>query len=330
MSETMLAEDVYTATVRSTDAGARLDKFLAGALPELSRSRLQSLIEQGHVTCWGKAIKDAAIKVKAQEVYCVSLPPASPTHMPAQAIDLDIVYEDGDLLVINKQAGLTVHPGAGTPDMTLVNALLAHCGESLSGIGGVARPGIVHRIDKDTSGLLVVAKNDATHLALSAQLADRSLKRSYTALVWGMPKKKSDTITGNIGRSFSNRQKMAVVPKGGKPAVTHYKVIKSFGFASLVECNLETGRTHQIRVHMMHIGHPLVGDQTYGASTESRLKAGSFKSVSKSAKDALLAFNRQALHAREIGFIHPTTGKATRFECELPKDMQALVKALSA
>lgn len=237
-------------------AGLRIDKSLSLALPELSRSRIQSLIENGHVRCAGKTVTDGARKVKPGESYEIEIPEAVPSYLAPQKIDLDIVYEDDDLLVINKQAGLTVHPGAGNPDKTLVNALLAHCGETLSGIGGVARPGIVHRIDKDTSGLLVVAKNDATHVHLSEQLATRSLKRTYHAIVWGAPKLKAGTVTGNIGRSPANRQKMAVVKSGGKEAVTHYKVVASLQspVASVVECNLETGRTHQIRVHMLHIG----------------------------------------------------------------------------
>ncbi len=331
MSDTMTASDVLTATVSADWTGTRLDKFLAAALADLSRARLQTLIEQGHVTCWGKTAGDASAKVKEGETYCVSIPEATPTHMQAQAMALDIIYEDSDLLVINKPAGLTVHPGAGNPDMTLANALLAHCGESLSGIGGVARPGIVHRIDKDTSGLLVAAKNDAAHLALSAQLADRSLKRTYLALVWGEPKPPSGTITGNIDRSFSNRQKMAVVKKGGRPAVTHYTTLTSLPspVVSLVECNLETGRTHQIRVHFAHIGHPLVGDPLYGAPAASKLNSKAGKELPDTAKEALLGFERQALHARKIGFIHPTTGVAMQFECELPEDMKHLIAALS-
>lgn len=330
MPDLMTKPDVMTAPVSAAHAGLRLDKFLAESLPEFSRARLQSLIEQGHVTSWGQAVTDCSAKVKDGETYCVTIPEAAPSHMQAQAIDLDIMYEDNDLLVINKPAGLTVHPGAGNPDMTLANALLAHCGESLSGIGGVARPGIVHRIDKDTTGLLVAAKNDAAHLALSAQLADRSLSRTYLALVWGTPKPKAGTITGNIDRSFSNRQKMAVVNKGGRPAVTHYKVQKDFGIISQVECTLETGRTHQIRVHFAHIGHPLVGDPVYGAPTSSKLSSKAAKVLPDVTRNALLKFNRQALHAQKIGFIHPTTGKAMQFECEVPDDIKLLIKTLSS
>jgi len=339
-------------TAQDNDTGMRLDRFLAAQLPDMSRSRLQALIEQGCVTCKNAPVTDTNAKVKAGQEYTLTIPEAVPSHLVAQDIALDIIYEDDHMLVLNKQAGLTVHPGAGNPDMTLVNALLSHCGASLSGIGGVARPGIVHRIDKDTSGLLAVAKNDAAHLALSAQLADHSMKRTYAALVWGTPKPKEGTIKGNIGRSISNRQKMAVVKTGGKPAVTHYKVDSGFriqdsgkdkktsshlpksripnpeSLFALVECNLETGRTHQIRVHFTHINHPLVGDPVYGQSTESRLKAGPYKSLPEKTRAALLGFERQALHAKELVLIHPATGKKMRFECELPDDMKALIATL--
>jgi len=313
----------------------RLDRFLAGKLPDMSRSRLQALIEQGCVTLADKPVTDAAAKVKFGQEFLLVIPEIIESHMEPQAIDLDIIYEDKHLLVINKPAGLTVHPGAGNPDHTLVNALLAHCGKTLSGIGGVARPGIVHRIDKDTSGLLVVAKHDVAHLALSAQLADRTLKRVYNAIIWGQPKISKGTITGNIGRSMSNRQKMAVVPKGGKSAVTHYETLKNFSpgelkspLATLVECNLETGRTHQIRVHFAFISHPLVGDPVYGQTTASRLNANIYKSLPAKTREALLAFNRQALHAKELELIHPATGKKMHFECPLPEDMKGLIKAL--
>jgi 23S rRNA pseudouridine1911/1915/1917 synthase len=313
------------------DAGARLDKFLSAKLPDLSRSRLQALISQGCVTSNDTIINDSNSKVKAGQSYTVTIPEIVPSHLIAQDIALDIVFEDDDMLVLNKPAGLTVHPAPGHPDMTLVNALLAHCGETLSGIGGVARPGIVHRIDKDTSGLLVVAKNDIAHLYLSAQLADHSLQRTYHALVWGAPKTARGTITGNIGRSTANRQKMAVVKSGGKPAVSHYHVRESFHcglkspLVSLVECKLETGRTHQIRVHFTHIGNPLVGDQTYGQTTTSRLQG---RTPPASVRDALLKFQRQALHAKELVLIHPTTGKEMRFECSLPDDIRHLIEAL--
>lgn len=323
-----MPETVHTITAAENDAGQRLDRFLATQLPDMSRSRLQALIGQGCVRSQGAVIDDASFKVKQRQEFILSIPETVPSHIIPQDIALDIVYEDEHLLVINKPAGLTVHPAPGHADNTLVNALLAHCGESLSGIGGVARPGIVHRIDKDTSGLLVVAKHDSAHTHLSAQLAERTLKRTYNAVAWGEFKQKSGSISGNIGRSISNRQKMAVVKSGGKPAVTHYRVLESFDVATLVECNLETGRTHQIRVHLTHIGHPLVGDQTYGQSTQSRLNAGPMKSLPASTRQALLSFERQALHAKSLGLIHPATGKTMQFSCDLPPDMLQLIDAL--
>lgn len=326
----MESMDVKLVKAEADDAGKRLDKFLSEHLPELSRSRIQALLAQGMVTLQDQVITDSSAKVKPLDRFTLVIPPPVPTHMLAQDIALDIIYEDSDLLVINKQAGLTVHPAPGHADGTLVNALLAHCGESLSGIGGVTRPGIVHRIDKDTSGLLVVAKNDTAHNALSAQLADRSLSRTYHAICWGVPVPAKGTITGNIGRSISNRQKMAMVKSGGKPATTHYHLREDFTIASLIECKLETGRTHQIRVHLTHLGHPLVGDPVYGQTTESRLKSNLSKSLPKATREALLAFNRQALHALKMGFIHPASGKAMTFEAPLPDDMRELIKVLGA
>lgn len=317
-----------TFTVEPDDAGQRLDKFLAAKAPELSRARVQALLDGGSAACGGVVVNSASIKTKAGQVYTLTIPEIVESHIIAQDIPLDIVFEDEHLLVINKPAGLTVHPAPGNHDGTLVNALLAHCGSSLSGIGGVARPGIVHRIDKDTSGLLVVAKHDAAHAHLSAQLADRTLKRTYNAVIWGTPHTLSGTITGAIGRSTSNRQKMAIVKTGGKDAATHYKVLKDFDFATLVECNLETGRTHQIRVHFTHIGHPLIGDPVYGMTTASRLNQNIYKKLDAPTRLALLQFNRQALHARALGLIHPATGEAMRFECPLPEDMVALIAAL--
>lgn len=331
-----MTETAHTIIVHDDDTGTRLDKCLAARLPELSRSRLQALIAAGYVACRGQTITDASAKVKPGERYLVTVPEAVQSHIAPQDIALDIIYEDEHLLVINKPAGLTVHPAPGHPDSTLVNALLAHCGASLSGIGGVARPGIVHRIDKETSGLLVVAKHDRAHVALSEQLAKRTLKRTYSAVVWGAPSPARGTITGNIGRSFSNRKKMAVVKTGGKTAVTHYKIIASFDLglkspvASLVECQLETGRTHQIRVHFAHAGHALVGDPTYGQTARQRLTAGSFKNLPANVRDALLAFNRQALHAEALELVHPATGKKMQFTCAPPADMQALITPLSS
>jgi 23S rRNA pseudouridine1911/1915/1917 synthase len=299
--------------------GFRVDKALAALAakeqPLLSRARIQALLAQGNLSLAGKSATDASRKVKTGEVYALVLPPPEKAEPEPQAMELDIVYEDADVIVLDKQAGLVVHPAPGNRDHTLVNALLAHCGKSLSGIGGVARPGIVHRLDKDTSGLMVVAKNDAAHQALSRQFADRSLSRTYHALVWGVPVPSAGSIDAPIGRSARDRKKMAVTGKG-KNALTHYKVLKNFGIVSLVECKLATGRTHQIRVHMAHIKHPVVGDPTYGKS----------RGLTKSIPEALKNFPRQALHAIEIRFIHPRTGKLRKFSSKLPKDMARLIK----
>ena len=317
-------------TVNEADVGVRLDKFLTSSLPDLSRARVQALLEQNCVTCNGKTIDNASAKVKINQEYQLVIPEIEPSHMLPQAMDLDIIFEDEHLLIINKPAGLTVHPAPGNRDNTLVNALLAHCGDSLSGIGGVSRPGIVHRIDKLTSGLLVVAKHDAAHAHLSAQLSSHTLGRTYAAIVWGSAKTTNGTITGNIGRSPTNRQKMAVVKTGGKPAVTHYKTLENLGIATLVECNLETGRTHQIRVHFLQIGNPLIGDPTYGQTTGSRLNQNIYKHLPEKTRAALLAFNRQALHARELRLIHPHTKKEMKFSCPLPADMLELLDTLSS
>jgi 23S rRNA pseudouridine1911/1915/1917 synthase len=277
----------------------------------LSRAGAQRLIKAGRVTRDGKAATDADRRVWAGETYEITLPPPEPAAPKAQALPLTIVYGDDDLLVIDKPAGLVVHPAAGNRDGTLVNALLAHCGASLSGIGGVARPGIVHRLDKDTSGLMVVAKHDAAHRALSAQFADRSLSRVYQAVTRGVPHPAKGSIEGAIGRHPRDRKRMAVVARGGKPALTHYKVMERFGTeAGLVECRLATGRTHQIRAHMAHIKHPLIGDPVYGARRGG------------------IVFPRQALHAAELTFLHPRTGRAMKFRSPLPEDMAGLLAAL--
>jgi 23S rRNA pseudouridine1911/1915/1917 synthase len=328
--------DIHSFSVTEEEAGQRLDKFLTQRLPDMSRSRLQGLIAQAALTCKGEPLDSASLKVKAGQEYILTIPDAVASHIEAQDIALDVIYEDEHLLVINKPAGLTVHPAPGHADMTLVNALLAHCGSTLSGIGGVARPGIVHRIDKDTSGLLVVAKHDTAHNHLSAQLADRTLKRTYRAVIWGEPKASRGTITGNIGRSTANRQRMAVVKSGGKEATTHYTVLEKFQppgikapMAALVECNLETGRTHQIRVHFTHIGHPLIGDPAYGPSTTNHMKQNIYKPLSEESRATIMGFTRQALHALELGLIHPATGEAMHFTCPMPDDMQALIKSLA-
>lgn len=323
-TETAPAASCETVTVEDGDAGERLDRFLAARLGELSRSRLKALIEQGMVTAADGPVTDPSRKVKEGECFAVTLPPPETAEPDAQDIPLAVVYEDDDLIVINKPAGMVVHPAPGNPDSTLVNALLAHCGDSLSGIGGVRRPGIVHRIDKDTSGLLVAAKNDLAHAALTEQFSAHSIDRAYLALVWGVPVPPAGEISGNIGRSSRDRKKMAVVGSGGKHALTRYRMLGRHGtLASLVECRLETGRTHQIRVHMASIGHPLVGDTTYGGR-RNRAKGGN-----DPVQATLSGFPRQALHACELGFLHPRSGKRLLFHSDLPNDMQELLDQLA-
>ncbi|HET8726858.1 MAG TPA: RluA family pseudouridine synthase [Alphaproteobacteria bacterium] len=300
-------------------ASGRLDKVLAAASEDLSRSRLQALIAAGRVAGDGATIDDPSYRVKPGQRFEIAVPPPEAAEPEAQQIALDVLYEDSDLLVVDKPAGMVVHPAAGNRDRTLVNALLAHCGDRLSGIGGVARPGIVHRLDKDTSGLMVVAKNDAAHAALSAQFADRSLSRTYQAVVRGMPASRSGEIEGAIGRSPRDRKKMAVVERGGKPALTRYRVLRAVGLAAaLVECTLATGRTHQIRVHLAAIGHPLVGDPLYGGPVRG----------SGGTRQAMRTFPRQALHAVGLRFRHPRDGQEMRFESVLPNDIATLIRNL--
>ena len=322
--------------ITTEDAGGRVDAVLAAKLPDLSRSRIKALIDAGDITLQGKAVSPKQ-KVKAGEVYCLIVPAPEASEVLPVKMDLNIVYEDDDLLVINKPAGLTVHPAAGNQDNTLVNGLLAYCGDSLSGIGGVVRPGIVHRLDKDTSGLMVVAKHDRAHQALSAQLSDRSLTRVYHALVWGCPQPSQGIIEGNIDRSPKDRKKMALVKEGGREAITHYRTVRCFMaddktqnvVVSEVECRLKTGRTHQIRVHLSHEGHALVGDPLYGgASVQSRLSRWNAVQVSNTLRAALAVFTRQALHAKEISFIHPTTQQRASFACPFPTDWLELTAAL--
>ena len=330
MKPDALSQDLRRAAVGDDHAGERLDRFLAGALPELSRSRLQALLAQGAITHGGATIRDANRRVKPGETYEVFIPPPSPAEPEAQAIPLTIVYEDDDLIVIDKPAGLVVHPAAGNPDGTLVNALLAHCGASLKGVGGVARPGIVHRLDKDTSGLLVAAKNERAMHSLAKQFAAHATERAYNAIVWGVPKKSDGMIEGNLGRSPFDRKRIAVLRETGKPARTRYRTLERFGaderpFAALIECKLETGRTHQIRVHLAHLGHPLVGDTTYGrARNMPRAKS----PAEETAYAAAGSFPRQALHAGVLGFHHPTLQKKMRFEAPWPVDIANLVAAL--
>ncbi|MCL6697673.1 RluA family pseudouridine synthase [Sphingomonas sp. NSE70-1] len=302
----------------ASHAGWRLDRALAATVPSLSRERLKVLTKAGALTRDGNAVRDPAIKVKGDERFILAIPAPEPAHNEPQEIPLPIVYEDEHLLVVDKPAGLVVHPAAGNRDGTLVNALLHHCGGSLSGIGGVARPGIVHRIDKDTSGLLVIAKHDKAHEGLAKQFADHSIDRRYLAIVSGVPRQADGSVDAPLARSPQNRKKIAIVSAGkGKRAVTHWKRLELLNDAALVECRLETGRTHQVRVHMASIGHPLVGDPVYG-----RGKAVHRKLLNQ------LDFKRQALHAAHLGFIHPVTKGRLSFDSALPSDMQELFTAL--
>ncbi|MCW5773176.1 MAG: RluA family pseudouridine synthase [Rhodospirillaceae bacterium] len=320
----------YAVAAGAEDGGRRLDQFLAAALPEISRSRLKALILEGRVACAGLVISEPSRRVKPGERFAVTVPQVAPAEPEAQAIPLAILYEDDDLVVVVKPPGLTVHPAPGNPDRTLVNALLAHCGRSLSGIGGVARPGIVHRLDKDTSGVMVVAKTDLAHAGLARQFADHSIERAYLAVLRGVPRAAQGRVEGAIGRHPRDRKKMAVVTRGGKHAVTHYRVLRRFGVvACLVECRLETGRTHQIRVHMAQLGHPVLGDPVYG---RGRLPSGPGAKPAPETAAALRkindGFGRQALHAAVLGFVHPRSGAKLRFEAPPPEDFSHLLKDL--
>jgi 23S rRNA pseudouridine1911/1915/1917 synthase len=318
--------------VASEHGGERLDRFLAAAASEqnLSRTRVKSLIEAGHVSIDGTTVKDPSLLLRAGQTAGLRLPPPADTMPSGENIPLQIAYEDEHLLVIDKPAGLVVHPAGGHESGTLVNALIGHCGASLSGIGGVKRPGIVHRLDKDTSGLLVVAKTDAAHQGLTRLFADHGktlpLVRAYLAFVWSIPARPSGTIDAPLARHATGRQKIAVVPTGrGRRAVTHWRLIESFaGEASLLSCRLETGRTHQIRVHMAHMGHPVLGDPLYATGFKS--KTSRLPAVAKTCLDSL---SRQALHAALLGFPHPVTGVQMRFESPLPRELQNLRDALA-
>lgn len=296
----------------------RLDRALAEAIPSLSRARIQALVDDNALLVAGRPVTDASSKKFEGQPFTLTVPAPLPDKAQAQKIDLDIVFEDEHLIVVNKPAGLVVHPAAGHSNGTLVNALLHHCRGKLSGIGGVQRPGIVHRIDRDTSGLLVVAKTDKAHEGLARLFAAHDIERRYLAVVVGHPTPPAGTIRTQIGRSTTNRKKMAVLPEGkGKHAVTHYRTIEQFKDAALVECRLETGRTHQVRVHMAHIGNPLIGDSTYN-NRRKAFKFGPNQSY----------FERQALHAVSLGFIHPVTGEKLGFESKMPEDIQLLLTSL--
>lgn len=296
-------------TITLNTEGVRLDAALAEQIPELSRSAVQRLLEDGAVTLDGKAVKKNA-KLPAGTVLNVEIPEVRPAENPAQEIPLDVVYEDEDVIVVNKPKGLVVHPAPGHPDGTLVNALLHHCGASLSGIGGEARPGIVHRIDKETSGLLIAAKNDFAHAHLAAQLKDHSLARTYECIVCGSVRADSGTIDAPIGRDPADRKKMAVTEKNSRPAVTHWEVVARYPGYTHLRCRLETGRTHQIRVHLAWRNHPILGDTVYGHRKPE------------------LGMESQCLHARELTFVHPRTGERVTVRCELPEYFKAVLEKL--
>jgi 23S rRNA pseudouridine1911/1915/1917 synthase len=324
--------NIQTLIIAENDAGERLDRVLATRLAELSRSRLKALILAGHVAMNGRTIRDPGMHVNAGAEIAIAIPPAEPAEPVAEEIPLAIVYEDDELIVIDKPAGLVVHPAAGHASGTLVNALIAHCGASLSGVGGVRRPGIVHRLDKDTSGLMVVAKTDRAHHALAEQFADHGrsgpLSRGYLAFAWGVPDRPKGTIDKPIDRHPHARDKRAV-RAGGREAVTHWSVLESYRgndgkpVASLIECRLETGRTHQIRVHLAAIGHPLLGDDVYGPGFKTKAVH-----LGESAQKALEALGRQALHAYVLGFQHPVNHEYLDFRSELPGDLATLCRGL--
>ncbi len=323
----MSEQEVLEFEAQEEHVDMRIDKALSAYHDDLSRSRIQDLIASGRVSLNKRPLKAGSTKLKLNDRVEMIIPEPESYEPEAENIPLSIVYEDKHLIVLNKQAGLVVHPGAGNKDGTLVNALLYHCGDSLSGIGGVLRPGIVHRLDKDTSGLMVVAKDDKTHQGLSEQLSDRSLSRTYWALVLKAPSPIKGVIDAPIGRQPNNRQKMAVLKRDGRDSRTKYHVIQDFsGAISLVECQLETGRTHQIRVHMQYIKHPLVGDPLYGPQPTAVSGALSRIGADQEVVDAFLTFPRQALHAKSIRFIHPISQEEHFYDSDVPQDFAKLLK----
>ena len=315
----------FTAIVGDEYVGKRIDRFLADVWPEFSRARITNLITHGYVHSEHYGIDfRPSDKTREGDVFTALPPPPAPATPSAEAIELNVVFEDNSLIVVDKPAGMTVHPAPGQETGTLVNALLAHCGDSLSGIGGVKRPGIVHRIDKDTSGLLVIAKTDLAHHGLAEQFHAHSAERAYTAYVWGLPSPSNSSIETTIGRHRTDRKRMAVGGTPGKRAITHYSVKRSFGLAAAkLECRLETGRTHQIRVHMSHIGWPLIGDPVYGKITPARRSQ-----FTPEARESVTSFKRQALHASLLGFEHPLTGETMSFMSKMPPDLEILEEVL--
>ena len=315
---------IYEVHVTATDGGSRLDRFLTGALSEFSRSRIKMLISRGFVKCENATILDANYRVKPDEIIMLQVPQVAEAIPEPQPITLSILYEDSDIIVVDKPPGLVVHPAPGNWDNTLVNALIAHCGASLSGIGGVRRPGIVHRLDKDTSGLIIIAKNDESHAFLAQQFSKHAIKRSYSAVVWGVPQTDVGTIETNMGRHPVHRKRMAVLDEPqGKHALTEYKIVSRYGLtASLLECRLRTGRTHQIRVHLAHLGHPLIGDSLYGRKSRHR------KDASVAIQQSERGLGRQALHAKVIEFEHPKNAKKMVIESKIPNDINVLCHTL--
>jgi 23S rRNA pseudouridine1911/1915/1917 synthase len=308
-------------TATADQAGERVDRFVAEGIGTISRSRVKVLIEEGHLTADGRTVKEPAETVRTGVSYVLDIPPPAPARPLPQTIPFTILHEDDDLIVLDKPAGLVVHPAPGNPDGTLVNALLAHCGPSFLGIGAERRPGIVHRLDKDTSGVMVVAKTQLASDKLTTAFANRDLDRTYQALCWGRPLPAAGEIQGAIGRDKRDRKRMAVVTHGGKPALTRYRTLRAWNDSlALLECRLATGRTHQIRVHMASIGHPIVGDPMYLRRVPAAAKA-----IVPPLRDQLLDFPRQALHAARLGFVHPRTGQTLCFETPLPADMATLL-----
>lgn len=326
MNEPVPAPQPWHVVAGSDAAGLRLDRFLTEAIGTLSRSRVKALIAEGYATRDATVERDPANPVRPGAHYTLQPPPAIPATPTAQAIPFPILYEDDDLIVLDKPAGLVVHPAPGNEDGTLVNALLAHCGDSLPGIGGEKRPGIVHRLDKDTSGVMVVAKTEQAMATLGAAFANRDLERSYQALCWGLPAPGQGEIEGAIGRDPRDRKRMAMVRNGGKPALTRYRTLRTWhGAVSLLECRLATGRTHQIRVHLASGGHPIVGDPVY----LRRIPAAA-RTLPEPARGHLLDFPRQALHAASLGFRHPRTGEDLQFATPLPIDFAGLLADLDS